>query len=895
MFQDSLYSQFIYKSRYARYLDKEKRREDWLETVQRYMDFIVAFLQENNNFSVPKDTIEELTQAILDHNVMPSMRGLMTAGPAAMKNQVAFYNCAFLPIDDFRSFDEEMAILMSGTGVGFSVEQEAIKNLPIIPEEFFPSNSTIVFEDSRIGWAKGYREFISILLTGQIPKYDISKLRPAGSRLKTMGGRSSGPLPLVEVLEFTINLFMRAKGRKLTSIEAHDLACKIADIVVVGGVRRSALISLSDLEDQRMREAKTGNWWQTHPYRRLANNSAIYNEKPDVGTFMKEWISLYNSKSGERGIFSRDAVANVIENANNFRLNLGLEDIRTREFQEDFGVNPCLHPDSIIETIHGRIKIKDISKPTMVYSMDKNGKLCLRSCSASWISKKNTNTIKITIASGKQLICTPDHKIFVEAKGWVKAENIKIGDRVIHLIRSRRGVAYSGVRLTSQDKSETTMEHRMIFEGYYGPIPEGFDVHHIDGDTYNNDIDNLECLSHSDHARITALEQPNNHMIVGFNEKLGRLGFISPENSRHGQKIIIPIPEELKSNLHQYASVIRIEEGPITDVYDLSVEDTHNFISNFIVVHNCSEIILRPYEFCNLTSVQIYEDDNYVDLVEKIRIATILGTFQSCLTNFRYLNKKWKRNCEEERLLGVSLNGIFDNDFTNGKKEGLEYYLKGFKQIAIETNLEWSKNIGINSSVAITCIKPEGTVSAYNGTSSGIHPSHAPQYIRYVRNDKKDPLTAFMIDQGFPYEEDAYDPQNVVAFKFPIKSSSKAIFKKDISAIKHLELWKIYQLYFTEHKPSITVSVKEHEWMQVGAWVYDNFEWMSGVAFLPAEEENMVYKQAPFTNCSEKEYQDLLSQMPTSVDWSKLSDYELEDMTVNQQTLACTGVDSCLI
>ena len=661
MYKPSLYSDFIYTSRYARYLEKEHRRETWPETIKRYMDFVVEFLKENNNYDVPVDIREELETAILNHDVMPSMRGLMTAGAAAKRNNIALYNCAYLPMDDIKSFDEEMAILMSGTGVGYSVESMHVKNLPEIPDELFESNTIIVFEDSRLGWAKGFREFLSLLLSGQIAKYDVSALRPAGARLKTMGGRSSGPEPLVELLEFTKTLFIKARGRKFTTLEAHDLACKIADIVVVGGVRRSALISLSDLQDERMRDAKSGQWWQTTPYRRLANNSAVYNDKPEISTFMREWLALYESKSGERGIFARHAIKTVINNANEFREDLSAAyapghsdktkyfgNVRKREYRDDMGTNPC------------------------------------------------------------------------------------------------------------------------------------------------------------------------------------------------------------------------------------------------------SEIILRPYEFCNLTSVQIYEDDTVETLKNKVRLATILGTFQSCFTNFKYINKKWKKNCEEERLLGVSLNGIYDNDLTNGKLSGLAYFLQDLKAKAITTNIDYAEKIGIPSSVAITCVKPEGTSSALNGTSSGIHPAHSPYYIRYVRNDKKDPLTAFMIDNGFPFEKDAYDPNNVVAFKFPIKTSSKAVYKDQVTAIEHLELWKVYQQFWCEHKPSVTISVKESEWLEVGAWCYKNFDWLSGVSFLPAEEGTTVYKQPPFTTCNVEEYETLLSQMPEGIDWTKLAEYEIEDSTTNAQELACVA-GNCII
>lgn len=643
-----VYQQFIYVSRYAKYIEKHKRRETWEETVKRYFDFFEEFLPQNHKFDLTP-LREELEQAVLNKDIMPSMRGLMTAGVALKRDEGAIYNCSYLPIDSLRALDEVLYTLMLGTGVGFSVELENVSQLPTLPEEFFPTNTIVVFEDSRIGWAKGYKEYIALLATGQIPGYDISKIRPAGSRLRTFGGRASGPEPLVELLEFTRETFQKAAGRQLIPLEVHDLVCMIGYIVVVGGVRRAAEISLSDLNDDKMRDAKSGNWHATNPHRRLSNNSAIYNEKPDIGTFLKEWTALYNSHSGERGIVSRKAMRYVIEHSNKFREEHFLNEARLRETTHRFGTNPC-------------------------------------------------------------------------------------------------------------------------------------------------------C-----------------------------------------------------------------------------------------------EIILRSNSHCNLTSVQIYPEDTEKSIEDKVRLATILGTFQSCLTNFRYLNKKWKKNCEDERLLGVSLNGVYDNPITNGK-EGytrLVGLLQNLKKVAIKTNLQISKELGINSSVAITCVKPEGTVSQLVGTSSGMHPAHSPYYIRYVTNDIKDPITQFMIDRGFPYEKSYYDPKNTVAFKFPVMSSKDAIFRGDITAISHLELWKIYQQNYTEHKPSITVSVKEDEWLKVGAWVYDNFEWMSGVAFLPAEDH--VYKQSPFTECTQEQYEELLALMPSNVNWTELTEFEKEDTTTSSQEFACVGVDSCMI
>lgn len=779
----------------------------------------------------------------------------------------------------------------------------------------------------------------------------------------------------------------------------------------MGISHNSALISLSNLSDDRMRMAKSGAWWEENVQRALANNSVAYTEKPEIGIFMKEWLSLYESKSGERGIFNRKAALNLMPE-------------RRKKFgYEDFGTNPCLHPDSIVETIKGRMKIKDITEPTMVYSMGHDGKLCIRPCSASWVSKKNANTLKIRIASGKEVICTPDHKIFIENKGWIEAQDIRIGDRAVQLVRARRGARYSGVKLTTQGKRDFVMEHRLVYESYYGPIPEGYDVHHIDGDSYNNDFENLECLSHVDHARLTALEQPNNHMVTGYHPN-GYYGFISPPNSKRGAAIIIPIPEELKSNLHQYATVIAIKEGPITDVYDLYVEDTHNFIANFIVVHNCSEIVLRSGQFCNLSEVVIRQDDTLDSLKEKVKNATILGTLQSTLTNFRYISKEWKRNTEEEALLGVSFTGIMDHEVMNGNRgeEILKVWLEELKQVAIRVNEDYAERLGVNVSAAITCVKPSGcgsldnristtngiismrdlfkfnevyldqvdqgtwiepeidvfvhdhngdvqrvtklyvngyaelyeitddygnsykftaehklwfnnewvtmeqlskvvglkiqkvepeitvdieventhsyllsngwashnTVSQLVDSASGIHPRYSPYYIRTVRADVKDPSAQFMKEKGFVCEPDVTKPDNTLVFSFPMKSPRHSVFRDDRTAIEQLELWKIYQLYWCEHKPSVTIYVKEHEWMEVGAWVYKNFDILSGVSFLP--HSNHVYKQAPYQECTKEEYEELLEKYSgIEINWEELAQYEQEDYTTSAKELACVS------
>jgi ribonucleoside-diphosphate reductase alpha chain len=630
------YQEFIYKSRYAKWIEGENRRENWNETVERYFDFFEDHLKENFGYKLPKSLRSELQEAVLNLEIMPSMRALMTAGEALKRDNIAGYNCSYVAINNIRALDEILYILMCGTGVGFSVERQYVEKLPTIAEQFTDSETLIVVQDSKIGWAKAYRELVSLLVGGQIPKWDLSKIRPAGARLKTFGGRASGPRPLEDLFFFTADTFRRAAGRKLTSIECHDIVCKIAEIVVVGGVRRSALISLSNLTDERMREAKVGSWWEQNPQRALANNSVAYKEKPEIGTFMEEWVSLYKSKSGERGIFNRDACKKAVA---------------------------------------------------------------------------------------------------------------KLGDR----------------------------------------------------------------------------RDPN----------------------------------------HEWGS------------------------------NPCSEIILRDKEFCNLTEVIVRPEDTFESLKRKIRLATILGTWQASLTHFPYLSSTWKRNCEEEALLGVSLTGIMDNKMMRNALPNLEstlpQILTALKQQAIETNAEWAKTIGINPAAAITCVKPSGTVSQLTDSASGIHARHNEYYIRTVRADRKDPLCQLMIDMGFPHEPCVMKPEHTMVFSFPMRAEG-SVTRNDLTAIEHLELWLTYQRYWCEHKPSITVTVKEHEWMQVGSWVYDHFDEISGISFLPHSDHS--YRQAPYQDCTKEQYEQMLEKMPKDVNWNLLMNYEREDRTVGSQSFACSG-DKC--
>ena len=629
------YQNFIAISRYARWKEDEQRRETWPETVSRYFDYMKDHLNKKHGYVLTDELRGQLEQAVLSLEIMPSMRSLMTSGPALARCHVGGYNCSYLPVDNPRAFDETMYILMCGTGVGFSVERHNVEKLPIVNEHFEKSSTTIKVGDSRPGWARALRELIAMLYAGHIPQFDVSEVRPAGARLKTFGGRASGPAPLLELFDFCIEKFKGAAGRELYPIECHDIMCKVCEVVVVGGVRRSALISLSNLNDDQMAHAKSGQWWEQEGQRALANNSVAYKEKPQMGTFMREWLSLYESKSGERGIFNR--ASSKKQAAKNGR----------RDADYDFGCNPC------------------------------------------------------------------------------------------------------------------------------------------------------------------------------------------------------------------------------------------------------SEIILRPYQFCNLSEVVVRESDTQQTLEEKVRLATILGTFQATLTDFKYLRSIWKKNTEEERLLGVSLTGIMDNKLLSGRDPNygmnIGLILSDLKEVAVDTNVLLSAELGIPQSAAITCVKPSGTVSQLVDSASGIHARHNDYYIRTVRGDNKDPLTQFMINQGVPNEPDVMKPDSTTVFSFPMKSPTGAITRNEMSAIEQLDLWLMYQEHWCEHKPSVTISVKENEWMEVGSWVYQNFDKVSGISFLPFSEH--TYQQAPYQDIEPDEYNEfkMVYDNVVNIDWSKLQEFEKEDTTSGGRELACTA------
>lgn len=631
----TLYQQFIHLSRYSRWIPSEKRRETWEETVDRYFSFFESHLKKRCDYNLSLRHKSELKDAILSLDVMPSMRCLMTAGPALERDEIAGYNCSFVAVDTPRAFDEILYILSCGVGVGFSVERQYVTQLPCVAEQFYDTDTTIVVQDSKIGWAKSLKELIGLLYQGQVPKIDVSRVRPAGAPLKTFGGRASGPDPLVSLFDFCVQTFKTASGRKLQSIECHDIVCKIAEVIVVGGVRRSALISLSNLSDDRMRAAKGGQWWIENVHRALANNSACYTEKPDIGIFMDEWKSLYESRSGERGIFNLVAAKKCAESL------VSTNDKPRRDASKIAGTNPC------------------------------------------------------------------------------------------------------------------------------------------------------------------------------------------------------------------------------------------------------AEILLRNKGLCNLSEVVVRATDTRETLLKKVELATILGTFQSTLTDFRYLTKDWQKNAEEERLLGVSLTGILDNEFLSTPSDELKEFLLELKDTAIQTNKKWSKLLGIEASASITCVKPSGTVSQLVDSASGIHPRHSKYYIRTVRSDNKDPLCVLMKELGFPNEPDVTKPEHTTVFSFPVRSPSDSIFREQLSAIQHLELWLFYKKYWAEHTVSITISVKESEWLDVAAYVYKHFDHISGISFLPFSDH--VYKQAPYQEATKEQYTTLLSKMPLDIDWTKLHTYEKEDTTTSTQELACSS------
>lgn len=820
-----LYQHFIFLSRYARWLDSAKRRETWPETIGRYFDFFESHLKENFNHQMDR---AELESAVLNMEYMPSMRALMTAGAALKRENLCQYNCSYIAIDRATAFDEILYILINGVGVGFSVERQYIAKLPEVADSFHDSDTVISVADSKIGWAKALKELVHLLYGGQIPKWDLSKVRPAGARLKTFGGRASGPGPLEDLFRFVVRTFKAAAGRKLTSVECHDIVCKIADSIVAGGVRRSALISLSNLSDDRMRNAKSGQWWEINPQRRLANNSAVYTEKPDIGIYMEEWLSLYRSKSGERGIFNRQAAGK--QAAKNSR----------REEYSEFGTNPCLTANTMVAVADGRIAVPigQLAKEGVdvpVYTLDNNGNVGIRYMRNPRITGYSMPVYDIELDDGSKITATENHKFLLKNGEYKELKDLKPGDSL--LVDSNIHSTNASIKNKKTDRCEKC----------------------------NNNIDIV-----SPEVMFCSETCHNDYM-----------------NELHES-----IRSSVSSKEYQYSTVLLTKFAGVEDVYNGTVEEYHNFFINvgstYYNTLNCGEIILRNNELCNLSEAVVRSGDDLETLKRKVRLAAIIGTYQSTLTDFRYLNKRWQNNCNDERLLGVSLTGVMDHEVLSGSAgmELLASWLDALRETAVAANAEFADKLGIPRSAAITCMKPSGTVSQLVDAASGIHPRHSRYYIRTVRADKKDPLAKLMQDMGFPAETDVLNEHNVV-FSFPIESPETALLRTDLSAIEHLEIWKIYKNHWCEHNPSITITVKEHEWVKVGAWVYDNFDDIVGVSFLPHSDH--TYQQAPYQEVDHERYAMLLKQMPTAVDWGRLSDYEAEDNTAGPQTLSCTA------
>ncbi len=948
-----LYQSFIHLSRYSRWLYDKKRRESWEETVTRYMDFFKEHLEQNCKYKMSKNIYDEVKDYILSLKVLPSMRALMTAGEALKRDNLCNFNCSFLHADRVRAFDEMLYVLLNGVGVGFSVERQFVQKLPTMSEEFTDTDTTIIVHDSKMGWAKAYKELISLLLAGQIPKWDMNRVRPAGARLKVFGGRSSGPAPLDELFKFTVIIFKEAIGRNLTSFEVHKLFCKIADVVVVGGVRRASLISLSNLSDDRMRHAKSGQWWVESPELALSNNSACYTEKPDIGIFMEEWLALYNSKSGERGIFNRQAAIKSIKKINK---RAGKE---RRSIDHEMGINPCFTGDMKLLTSKGYQSLEDLELKSYIDII--NPETGENSQGSVWSSGiKSVYEIVFHNKVRSNITCTKDH-IFKTTDGYDKKAEDLIGHRIMPYIIIKdtwvkndflagfiQGDGCTGrlnsskhkgleVNFGQKDKDIAEMYNTTCGEWYSreakkiaedwklspNPLPTRdlpnhkiFGSHFISGlysangsvvkkyrvsfKTSNINLANkLKKILYNEFD-INSFITTNKSKKVSFkngdyickesyNLEINTFKSIKKfaKSISFGQKYK---RDTLKELIKLKAPKVRtVKYIGKQEVYDFNEPEGNYGVIEGVIAHNCAEIILKSKSCCNLSEVIIRSTDTFNDLKEKIRIATILGTWQASLTDFKYVSSKWKENCEEEALLGVSMTGIMDNSLTNGSedKDKLIKILNELRDYATEINKEWSKKIGINEAAAITCVKPSGNVSQLVNSSSGIHARHSEYYIRSVRVSKKDPISHFMISKGFPYELDITKPDSTVIFKFPIKSPKGSITRTDKTAIEQLELWMIYKEHYCDHNVSQTINIREHEWLEVGSWVYKNFDEISGVAFLPFSEHS--YKQAPYQECTKEEYEIKLKEMPKNIDWNELSKFESEDNTTSSQELSCTS------
>lgn len=955
MYLETPLQQYLHKSKYSRYLDSANRRESWEETVDRYMNFANEHISQKYGQAVEAwgEVSGKIKDSILKTDTMPSMRLLMTAGEAVKKENMAAYNCFYASVNKKRRFSDTLYILLAGTGVGFSCEKHEISRLPKIPDQFIKVQDIIVVRDSKKGWAIAYRKLIDSLYHGEIPIIDYSKIRPAGSRLKTFGGRASGPWPLKMLFEFTVDVFKQAHNRKLTSLEVHDIMCKIAEVVVVGGVRRSALMSLSTLSDRRMREAKAGLWWEDNQHRALANNSAVYTEKPDKNVFIDEWSSLVDSKSGERGIFNRQAAQKQAAKYGK------------RPENVEYGCNPCcVTGDTKILTDNGHIPIIDtVGKPTVIW----NGK--------EWSEVEpffagNHQVFLVTLSDGSSLEVTGNHK-WVLSDGYtgktfrVTTDELVVGDKLAKFsmpviiggidpeIDAYSQGFYSGDGLSghthshlykpkytcqsrligtfseeNEDYSRKTWKHGKMLDKGFVPVSASLKyclnwlsgILDSDGTVTRDKNGNGFQICSIDHKFLLDIKlmltrmgvrskivggakegmrpMPDGHggvkeyfcntifrLLIGNQDTyhLGKIGLKTERLEWHNNR-----PQR---DARQFVSVVSVEPMGMEDVYCFEEPLNHTGTFNGVVTGQ-SEILLHPEgQTCNLTEVVVRSDDTLQSLLDKIEICTILGTYQCTLTDFDFVDPKIKEMCEKERLLGVSMTGVMDHQVLNKVNDEAAEWLTKLRNHAEKVNEKWAKIFEINKSSAITCVKPSGSVSVLtNAGTGGLHPRFSQYYIRNVRQDNKDPLTDFLKKTGIPWEPDAYKPYLQTVFSFVVKGPENAVFRNDRTAIEQLEHWLMFQNYFCDHKPSITVYVRDEEWDDVGSWVYDNFDEISGVAFLPFSDH--VYKQAPFIPISEEEYNVMVEKFPKTIDWDSFVEYD--DMTEGSQELACTG-GSCSI
>ena len=950
-----LYQQYIHMSRYSRWMENLGRRETWEETVQRYIDFF----DKKTEKRFTEVLNGRIKQAITNLEVMPSMRCLMTAGEALERENIAAFNCSYLAVNSKRSFAEALYVLMNGTGVGFSCERQEIAKLPAIPDKLTHSDDQIVVGDSKEGWAKAYSRLLSSLWEGDIPKIDYSRVRPAGARLKTFGGRASGPAPLKKLFQYTIETFQKAKGRKLNSLEVHDIMCTVGEVVVVGGVRRSALISLSNLSDQRMRDAKSGQWWVENPQRALANNSVSYTEKPEIEIFMEEWLSLVKSKSGERGIFNRVASAKQAEKWGR------------RPKDVAWGTNPCseiilqdkqfcVGGDTPLITKTGIVSIKELRDTEVsVWNGEEWTSVTVRR------TGENQQLMRVYLSDGSYLDCTPDHRWSIKTrfdKDWfeVSTENlVEFSDYAIQIepacvVAPTGGLDMPNAYTLGFAVGDGCVQGDTVWIDLYGEkdckcpvvgnrhaavLKEGYNVEHTRVNASKFLVPQMVSDLKIDASSMLSLSRWERHSVLSFVAGLadadgsntgtgGIRVYLSKEKRARALQLVLTkngirssvclcaqagsktnkgirkqdlwylqitdcsaIPCVRLDTSLGHAPRIKGKYQTIVDVVNLSgVHDSYCF--NEPKKHKGLFANVLTYQ-CNLSEVVVRENDTFETLLGKVEIAAILGTFQSTLTNFNFLSEKWKINTEAEALLGVSLTGIMDNPLMSGRKGNapLKDVLNELRNCARKTNSEWAEKLEVRESAAITCMKPSGTVSQLVNSASGMHARHNRNYIRTVRVDKKDPLYHFMVAKGFVVEDDAMRPDSTAVISFPMSAPDKAVTREEVSALDALNLWLFYQREWCEHKPSVTVTVKDEEWLEVGAWVYKYFDECSGISFLPFSDH--TYTQQPFQDISPDEFVQWKKDHPTpEINWQELAEFESADNTVSAQTLACSG-SSC--